>query len=76
MTVARPADEFTNNASMGHANLGRMKGAIHLSSPDSLENIILQKDRLTSVLPTLKTARPEKNFLPIMKACIKYVYRP
>ena len=46
----RPADEFNNNASMGHANLGRMKGAIHLSSPDSLENIILQKDRSTLFL--------------------------
>ncbi|HLA59679.1 MAG TPA: rhodanese-like domain-containing protein [Puia sp.] len=41
----RPADEFNNKASMGHANLGRMKGAILLSSPDSLENIILQKNR-------------------------------
>jgi rhodanese-related sulfurtransferase len=41
----RPADEFNNKAGMGHANLGRMKGAIHLTSPDSLENIILQKDR-------------------------------
>ena len=46
----RPDDEFNNKASMGHANLGRMKGAIHLSSPDSLENIILQKDRSTLFL--------------------------
>ena len=46
----RPSDEFNNKASMGHANLGRMKGAIHLSSPDSLENIILQKDRSTLFL--------------------------
>ncbi|MEJ0081763.1 MAG: rhodanese-like domain-containing protein [Puia sp.] len=46
----RPADEFNNKAAMGHANLGRMKGAIHLSSPDSLENIILQKDRSTLFL--------------------------
>jgi rhodanese-related sulfurtransferase len=46
----RPADEFNNKASMGHANLGRMKGAIHLTSPDSLENIILQKDRSTYFL--------------------------
>jgi hypothetical protein len=44
------ADEFNNNASMGHANLGRMKGAIRLSSPDSLENIIFQKDRSTYLL--------------------------
>jgi rhodanese-related sulfurtransferase len=46
----RPADEFNNKASMDHANLGQMKGAIHLSSPDSLENIILQKDRSTLFL--------------------------
>jgi rhodanese-related sulfurtransferase len=46
----RSSDEFNNKASMGHANLGRMKGAIHLSSPDSLENIILQKDRSTLFL--------------------------
>jgi len=46
----RPADEFNNKASMSHANLGRMKGAIYLSSPDSLENIILQKDRSTLFL--------------------------
>lgn len=46
----RPVDEFNNKASMGHANLGRMKGAIHLESPDSLENIILQKDRSTTML--------------------------
>ena len=46
----RPADEFNNKASMGHANLGRMKGANQLSSPDSLENIILQKDRSTLFL--------------------------
>ena len=46
----RPDDEFNNKASMDHANLGRMKGAIHLSSPDSLENIILQKDRSTLFL--------------------------
>jgi rhodanese-related sulfurtransferase len=41
----RPSDEYNNEAKMGHANLGRMKGCIHVSSPDSLENIILQKDR-------------------------------
>jgi len=46
----RPADEFNNKASMAHANLGRLKGAIHLSPPDSLENIILQKDRSTLFL--------------------------
>ncbi len=46
----RPDDEFNNKASMDHANLGRMKGSIHLSSPDSLENIILQKDRSTLFL--------------------------
>jgi rhodanese-related sulfurtransferase len=46
----RPEDEFNNRASMGHANLGRLKGAIHLSDPDSLENIILQKDRSASFL--------------------------
>jgi hypothetical protein len=46
----RPDDEFNNKASMDHANLGRMKGAIHLTTADSLENIILQKDRSTLFL--------------------------
>jgi rhodanese-related sulfurtransferase len=46
----RPADEFNNKASMEHANLGRMKGAFQLSSRDSLENIILQKNRSTLFL--------------------------
>jgi 3-mercaptopyruvate sulfurtransferase SseA len=46
----RPADEYNNKASMSHANLGRLKGAIYLGSPDSLENIILQKDRSTYFL--------------------------
>ncbi len=46
----RTNDEYNNKTSMGHANLGRVKGAIHLSSPDSLENIILQKDRSTLFL--------------------------
>ena len=46
----RPEDEFNNKARLDHANLGRMKGAIHLSFPDSLENIILQKDRSTLFL--------------------------
>jgi rhodanese-related sulfurtransferase len=46
----RPPDEFNNKAGMSHANLGRMKGAIHLPSPDSLENIILQRDRSTLFL--------------------------
>jgi rhodanese-related sulfurtransferase len=46
----RPADEYNNEAKMGHANLGRMKGCVHVTSPDSLENIILQKDRSTLFL--------------------------
>jgi rhodanese-related sulfurtransferase len=46
----RPVDEFENKASMTHANLGQMKGAIHLTSADSLENIILRKDRSTLFL--------------------------
>jgi rhodanese-related sulfurtransferase len=46
----RPEDEFNNKAGMSHANLGRMKGALHLSTPDSLENITLQKDRSTIFL--------------------------
>jgi rhodanese-related sulfurtransferase len=42
---SRPEDEFNNKASMAHANLGQMKGAIHLSSADSLENIIRHQDK-------------------------------
>jgi len=46
----RPEDEFNNKASMSHANLGRMKGAIHVLSADSLENIIRQKNKSASFL--------------------------
>jgi rhodanese-related sulfurtransferase len=36
----RPAEEFNNRASMSHANLGHIRGAIHVSSAESLDEII------------------------------------
>jgi rhodanese-related sulfurtransferase len=39
----RPAEEFNNKAGMSHANLGRIRGAIHISTTVSLDEIIKDK---------------------------------
>ncbi len=46
----RPAEEFENKAAMSHLNLGHIKGAIHISSPDSVKIFVGQKDKSTAFL--------------------------
>ena len=46
----RPQDQYDNKAIMGHMNVGRMKGAIHLTSLDSLNSILAQKDKSTQFM--------------------------
>ncbi len=41
----RPLPEFTNTAELTYKNLGHIKNAIHIPSPDSLEFIIQQKNK-------------------------------
>jgi rhodanese-related sulfurtransferase len=39
----RPDEEFNNKAAMSHANLGRIRGAVHVSSKESVDEIIKDK---------------------------------
>jgi rhodanese-related sulfurtransferase len=41
----RPIEEFNNKARMAYMNLGHIKGAINITSPDSVEMIIRVKDK-------------------------------
>lgn len=46
---ARTADEFENKSKVGYLNLGRIKGAINVSSPESVETLA-GKDRSAPIL--------------------------
>jgi rhodanese-related sulfurtransferase len=46
----RPEDEFNNNSKTSYRNLGRIKGAIHLSSADALISIMQEKEKSTPFL--------------------------
>ena len=41
----RPVDEFNNKARLTYKNLGHIKGATNITSPDSIEMIIRSKDK-------------------------------
>ncbi len=41
----RPVDEFNNKARLTYKNLGHIKGAINITSPDSVEMTIRAKDK-------------------------------
>jgi rhodanese-related sulfurtransferase len=47
---ARPDDEFDNKAGMSHANLGRIRGAVHITSVVSMESVVQHKDTSTQFL--------------------------
>jgi rhodanese-related sulfurtransferase len=46
----RPDDEFDNKAGMSHANLGKIRGAVHITSLVSLESVVQHKDTSTQFL--------------------------
>lgn len=47
---ARPDDEYNNKAGMSHANLGRIRGAVHITSLVSMESLVQHKDTTTQFL--------------------------
>ena len=46
----RPTEEFENKAGMAYMNVGRIKGAVHVSSLESLRTITAQKNKSTPIL--------------------------
>ena len=44
----RSVEEFNNKAGMSHANLGRIRGAVHVSSLESLDEIVNGKNSSTA----------------------------
>ncbi len=46
----RPVEEFNSKASLTYRNLGHIKGAINITSPDSVETITRTKDKSTVFL--------------------------
>ena len=47
---ARTIEEFNNTSTPAYRNLGRIKGAIHVSSLDTLEKIVEQQEKSTRFL--------------------------